>query len=1080
MSLKEMVEQVEKKTSFTFIFNTSVDLNQLIKANFKNESVDNVLKKAFDGRGISYEIVGSQIILKNVNAAPTSTTPAKPVKGVVKDEQGEPLIGATVKIVGTTTATLTDIDGAFTINVPVGSSLEVSYVSYTPQVVKITNQSSLDFVLSSSTKALDEVVVIGYGIQKKINLTGAVGVITSEDLQKRPITNISTGLQGLVPGMTVVGNANGGLPGQSSATIRVRGIGTIANSNPLVLIDGVEGDMNIINPNDVENISVLKDAASASIYGNRAANGVILITTKSIKGKDAKPQINFNGYIGFQKPTKMPEMADAATYIEWEMEANRNAGTNSAYNQGNIETVLSGSDPNYFANTDWVDALFRSSAPQQNYNVSINGKSNNMGYLISYGFLNQEGLLVGDAAKTKRHNIRLKLNTRVADFIDLDANIGYIDRNYAAPTGTLGSGEGAIYNAIRTNPLTPVRFTDGKWGYGGGQSNMVAVLNEGGSMVFESQEFTGNFAAKVDLLKGWTASANYTMRKSNSLREYLWKTIKYYYPETEDYWYATTPTNAYQNTDYTNLQQTIFAQTDYNLKIKDHSFHVMAGFQQEWNTSTTFNGRRDSLITEINPVLDFGSTKLQSTAGGGDQWAMRSGFGRINYNFKERYLFEANLRYDLTSRFIKKNRGGWFPSFSGAWRASEEEFLKNKFTWLDQLKIRASWGILGNQYSTSNNYPYISTIKTPSEKVTIGTVANDVYTEDYIGNPNLVWEKSYHNNIGLDVSVLNTRLNFTGDYYIRTTKGVVIAKYYPNQIGFGQINENAGSVENKGWEVQVSWNDKIGKDFHYGASFLLSDVKNKITEFSDPQNGAYYTKRVGHPIDALYGLVADGLAMPWDFEYYDTTTGKYKNPLFPVLPGDKELVQPGDVKFKDLDESGDIDLDKDRKVVGNQIPRYTFSFKGNLNYKGIDFSFLLQGVGKRDGYIIGPDRQAFTDQSTFPQKFHEGRYQASNPNPNAIYPRFIYNSNINSKNFSTFWMENAAYVRLKNVQLGYSLPQNIINPLRLSQCRFYVSADNLFTFTDFFSSCDPESAVQSGGNYPQVKTFVFGINFTLK
>lgn len=467
MSLKSLVEQIEQKTSYTFVFNTSVDLNQLVSANFRNENVIDILKKAFEGKGISYEFIGTQIILKNAAVSPpTQITQGRLIKGTVRDDAGEPLIGATVKILGTTTATLTDVDGAFTINVPLGSTLEFSYVSYNTVESKVTNNAPpIDIILSSKSQALDEVVIVGYGTQKKINLTGAVGVVTAEDIQKRPITNVSSGLQGLVPGLTIQGSANGGLPGQSNATIRVRGIGTIANTNPLVLIDGVEGDMNIINPNDIENISVLKDAASASIYGNRAANGVILITTKSVKGNEAKPQINFNGYIGFQQPTKLPEMADSPTYMRWDIEANRNVGTSPNFSEDDIQKVLTGSDPNYYANTDWVDALFRSSAPQQNYNISINGKGNNMGYLISYGYLDQEGLLTGNAATTTRHNIRLKLNTKVADLIDLDANIAYVDRKYSAPTGTLGIAEGAIYNAMRTSPLTPVRFTDGRWGY---------------------------------------------------------------------------------------------------------------------------------------------------------------------------------------------------------------------------------------------------------------------------------------------------------------------------------------------------------------------------------------------------------------------------------------------------------------------------------------------------------------------------------------------------------------------------------------------------------------------------------------
>lgn len=1080
MSLKGLIDQIEKKTAYTFIFNTSVNLDQRITADFRNENIPNILKKAFEHKSITYEVVGTQVILKsgsnNEVAAVQQTTP---IKGTVIDETGEPLIGATIKVAGTQTATLTDIDGKFTINAPQGSTIEVSYVSYESARVKISGNSPLNIMLASSSKALEEVIIVGYGVQKKINLTGAVGVVTSEDIAKRPITNVSTGLQGLVPGMSVTASANGGLPGQSNATIQIRGIGSRGNNDPLILIDGAVGDMNIINPNDIESISVLKDAASAAIYGNRAANGVILITTKNVKGKARAPRININTYWGTQKPIKLPKMADSPSFMAWENEALANVGGQQNYTEQDIQTAIAGTDPNYLANTDWIAATFLSSAPQYNMNVSIDGQAQNMGYLISYGYLDQDGLTVGKSTNTQRHNVRLKLNTTVAERFEITANMGYVDRNFTAPNASFALEGGSLYNAMRTRPTVPVRFTDGRWGYGGGQSNQVAYLTEGGHQNFSSQEFTGNFSLKVDLLKGWTATANYITRHSNSYRELLVKTIRFYYPETNDLWYTTNTPNSIENRDYSTLSQNLFFQSDYDLKIGNHSIHAMIGYQQEWEKSRQFNASRKNLITEKDPVLDFGTSDTQANSSSGQQWAMRSGFGRINYNFKERYLFEANLRYDLTSRFSKQNRAEWFPSFSAGWRVSEEEFMTPTKNWLDQLKLRASWGILGNQFSIdSDNYAYISRIGYVTVPA-IGTIPNDGYAETYIGTPNLLWEMIYTTNIGVDLNLLKNKLAISGDYYVKNTKRMIYEREAPAVVGYdGNLQENGGKMQNKGWEIQIDWKDKFGKDFEYSAALSLADVRNKITEWDGFIVSGNTITRTGDENNALYGLVADGIAMPSDFEYYDPKSGKYINPKFPIMSGDAGLVQPGDIKYKDLNGDNQIDLDNDRKVVGSSIPRYTYSLKAGLAYKGVDFSFLIQGVGKVDGYITGPARHAFTDQSTYPQTFHEGRYQASNPNPNASYPRFTYNQSYNQR-FSTFWMEDASYLRMKNMQIGYTIPPTLTKKLRIDKCRFYASADNLFTISDYFSSADPERPIQGGGNYPQIKTFVFGVNLTL-
>lgn len=1005
------------------------------------------------------------------------------IRGRVTSQTGEPLPGVTIYIKNTQTGTVTDVNGTYYLSgAGEGATLVFSFVGMKTLEVQVGTQTTLDVVMEDETIGIGEVVAIGYGVQKKVNLTGSVSVVTSEEIASRPVTAVSTGLQGLLPGVTIVNST--GLPGQSTGSIRIRGLGTIGNSNPLVLIDGVEGNINILNPEDIESVSVLKDAASASIYGARGANGVVLVTTKSVKGKQAQPTINFNGYYGLQMPTSLPEMASAMDYITMDNEARANVGLPSNYPADATDRILNGTDPDYYNNSDWVNAIYRKSAPQQNYSVNVTGNNPLMGYYFSYSLLDQDGLTVGSATNSLRHNIRSKVNTRIANLLDVTANMGYTDRTYAMPSGGFASGSGAIYTAMRISPVIPTRFTDGRWGYGGGSANPIALLYDSGENNFRSQEFSGNFSGKVDLAKGWNATTTYSFIQSNSLREILSKTIHYYRPGTEDIWYSTNPTNKFENRDYSSIKQTLIAQSNYDRAFGKHEISAVAGFSQEWYTEKNFTAERINLTTEFNPSLVFGAQEGMSNGASAATWAIRSGFGRMSYNFDERYLLEANLRYDLSSRFYKTKRAGLFPSFSAGWRISEEAFFENLRDVITNLKLRGSWGVLGNQYVGSSDYPYMAVVGTVSAP-NIGTDANVGYTQTSLPNPALHWETIHMTNLGLDMSI-SKKLTLTADWFVKNTNDILLRLTYPGVLGMSPTEENVGSVQNKGWEVDLRWQDKAGSDFHYATTFILSDVKNKITDFGglQPSIGTYTIRRVGDPIDAFYGLVADGLAMPWDFERYDPVAKRYVGPKFPIMDADAGLVQPGDVKYKDLDgpegqPDGKISLDNDRKVIGSAIPRYTFSFKGEAAYRGLDFSLYLQGVGKSDGYITGAGRHTFIDQSAYPQMVHMERWTAANPDPEAAYPRFTANYSYNQR-FSTFWLENASYLRLKNVQLGYTFGKDLLQKYKIDRFRVYCSGDNLLTLSDFFYAYDPESPVTSGGFYPQVKTVIFGFNITFK
>lgn len=1089
--LSSIFNAIEAQTDLKFFFSADViDTNQKKNIQVSNTNLSKVLDLLFNSSDITWKISDKQILLynkKTAAAVPVASGQNTTIKGMVIDVAGEPLTGVNIRERGTTNGAITDIDGAFTIKVTNSNSvLDFSYIGYTSKAITVGKNTTHKVVLNEDFKAINEVVVVGYGTAKKVNLTGAVAVASAEDIKARPITSVSNGLQGLLPGVTVVNST--GLPGQSNATIRVRGLGTIGSSSPLVLIDGVEGNINLLNPEDIESASVLKDAASASIYGARGANGVILITTKNVSGKESKPQINFNGYYGIQTPTRLPEMVSAADYIRMDMEATKNVGKPANFTQSHLDKVLNGSDPDYFNDTNWIDALFKKSAPQQNYSLDVSGKSPLMGYYVSYSYLDQDGLTVGNSTKSARHNIRTKLNTTIAKIVDITANFGYTTRTFTTPSGGFDGGGGPIYSAMTISPIIPVKFTDGKWGYGGGSANPVALLHDSGTNLFKSQEVNANFVGKINILQGWSATATYSFIQSNSLREILSRTINYYRPGTDDIWYSTNPTNKYENRDYTSLKQTLIVQSNFERKFGKHTLAAVAGFSQEWLTDKNFTGERTNLLTEKNPSLDFGSKDTQTNGSSAASWAIRSGFGRINYNFDERYLLEANLRYDLTSRFFKENRGGVFPSFSGAWRLSEEAFIKDNTAFFDNLKIRGSWGILGNQYVGSNEYPYLAIIGSVSNIPHFGVTASDGYTQTSMPNPDLTWETINMTNIGLDMAFLNNRLNLSADFFVKDTKDILLKLSYPGILGLAPTEQNAGKVRNTGWELDLRWADRVGKEFNYSVGFNLADVRNKITDFGglpyQITNSGHSIRRVGDPIDAFYGFVSQGFATPEDFESYNPSTGRYETPKFPVLVDDMKEVQPGDIILKDISgpdgvPDGKIDANYDREVIGSNIPRYTYSVKGDMGWKGFDFSFMIQGVGKANGLITGNGRHAFTTQSVYPQKVHQDRWTFENPNPDAAYPRLTYDKQYNQR-FSTFWLEDASYLRLKNIQLGYSFSQSWMKKLNLEKLRLYCSADNLLTLSDFFYAYDPETPLTSGGFYPQVKTFVFGFNLTFK
>lgn len=986
------------------------------------------------------------------------------VSGRVLDEDGLPIPGVTVSEDGTSNGTVTDMDGEFEFSVTdnENTTLIFSFLGFQTQEITLNGQTEFEIVLEESSEGLNEVVVVGYGTQKKANLTGAVSQVDSETLEDRPITNVSSGLQGSMAGVTVTGAS--GAPGNNSGDIRIRGIGTWGNASPLIVIDGVPGgNLDILNPSDIESISVLKDAASSSIYGVRGANGVIVVTTKS--GKGGEPTLSYNTYYGMQRPTAIPEKLGSPEYMELLNESQINVGRNPTYSEEEIQIARDGSDPNYYANTNWVNEVYKDYAPQESHNLSVNGGEENLNYYLSYGLLKEGGLVVGDKFEAKRHNIRAKVSTTLLDRIELNTNLGYIDRNY---TGS-SQGFAPLYQALTVRPLVPVRNTNGGWGYIGGSSNPVATAYEAGTNDFTSEEFTANVDAAIRIFEGFKIRGRYGLVKYNSRRNVFDRTVNYYDADTGNLvWQINNPSQI-TTSSYKGTYQTFVGTAEFDRTFaEDHSVQALLGVSQEETINDDLSASRTDVASTSVGHINLG-TDNQRNSGGNAQNALQSVFGRLNYAFKDKYLAEANFRYDGSSRFAKDVRWNLFSSASLGWVFTEEEFLENDI--LDFGKIRASYGTQGNDRIA--DWAFMDVLG-PVKTMPIGNAVTIGYRQTAVGNELLTWESAEKLNVGLDLSFLDNRLNITADYFENNTNNILLRLPIPDVFGGPAYPyQNAGSVENTGLELELGWRDQI-KEFNYDLNFNISDVRNEVTDLggTEPTIGDRI-RRVGEPLDAFYGLVADRIAQESDFTY-DAGSDTY-TPNFPYIQGDP--VQPGDLIYKDLNGDGEVDLVNDRKVIGSHIPRYTYGFRGDFDYKNFDLSIFIQGVGKVNGLLTGTARHALISESAIPQAVHLDRWTPENTN--ASYPRLTYQQSYNQR-LSTNWLEDASYIRLKNVQVGYTLPENFTSRFRVDRLRAYVSGENLLTFTDYFDGYDPESPVSSGSFYPQIRTFTVGLNINLK
>lgn len=1019
--------------------------------------------------------------------------------GVVTDTTGETVIGASVVVKGTTNGTITGLDGDFSLSgVTKGSILVVSFVGYQNTEVKWNGQP-LTIVLKEDTKVLDEVVVVGYGTQKKANLSGAVAAVDGKVLQDRPITNIGQGLQGVVPNLNITMN-NGGAPGATSS-FNIRGNTSLNGGSPLVLVDNVQMDANLVDPDDIESISVLKDAASASIYGARAAYGVILITTKKGKKSD-KPTVSLSATGYWQSPALTFHNVNSMQYLTMMDEAYQNDGGSGHYFKSQVyqyaedyfngkydspvffDTAYDTYKYGYCGNTDWWDELYKTSFSQI-YTANISGGNDRTTYYASVSMNDQGGILKAGDDKYNKYNANVNISSNITKWLNVSAKIAHTYTDELHPTGGTTAMNSTAYSGLSSysgmmkgdlSPLMPVKHPDGHYAGQGSYTNPVAIMEQGGNAQYKQNDLWMTGAVKITPIKGLVINADYTWNfYGKSSNQHVQNFYDYTaVPGTENYYPWTNPSSVTvtNNDDYYNAFNA-FAEYTFSLKEK-HNFKVMVGYNQENKHKKYHYAGRKNLIDSSNPSLNLAYGDMAMN-GSETHWSVNGFFARINYDYKGKYLLELNGRYDGSSKFPHGDRYAFFPSASVAWRVSEEKFWEPIRGWFDNFKLRASYGSLGNQAldeSRYGNFPYLATygINTKYGALLNGTRPVAVSVPGLV-SASFTWETVNQIDFGFDASFFGGRLNTSFDWYRRNTKDMLTAgQALPAVLGTSVPQENAADMKTVGWEVSLEWNDRLSNGFGYHIKGVLSDYQASITKFSNPTKllGTHY---VGEKLNEIWGYVSNGL-----FQSDEDAKAADQSYLSGGSWG------AGDVKYEDLNNDGKIDIGKntlddsgDRKIIGNSTPRYSYGITAGFDYKGFDFEMFWQGIGKRDYWLGGSQFWGYTDEWCTPLTSSLDYW--TEDNRDAYFPRLHhYGVNGGNHQVSTRYLQNAAYLRLKNVVLGYTIPRSITEKVKISRLRVFVQGENLLTFTPLIDSYDPETL--NNMTYPINKKISVGLNLT--
>lgn len=973
---------------------------------------------------------------------------------VVSSENGESLPGVNVLIKGTTTGTVTDINGDYSITADGSATLVFSFIGFESQEIGVGGRSNIDVQMEAGASELDEVVVVGYGTQKKVNLTGSVSTIEAKELQTRPVASLEESLQGQVAGLKVVRTS--GRPGDQGISVDIRGTSTFTSNPVLTLVDGIPSSLDRVNPNDIESISVLKDAASAAIYGSRAAGGVILVTTK--KGKSGKPRISYTGTVGVQSPTRFPDKVTALQHAVISNEARANDGNSPKYSDEEIAR---------FSAADWVDHNWEdymlNNALMTDHNLSVSGGSETHTYYLSMGYLYQDGIVIN--TDYERMNLQFNQNIQLSKKLNASAKIGYIP---STTTGPASSYLSHMLAFVAAQPQTDaIKSADGHWlQASSGLDNPIAQGSEdGGQEVLKSSRISGNLSLDYDILPQFTITGTYGFQR-NQGRDRNYRKILTQYEQNDPEVIASQSVDNYLDiNNFSDTYQNISAIGRYTLAGGKHDLTLLGGMTAEWfEQENDFASNRDFLTDDIY-TLNAGSTDPINWGidGGASDWSLASVISRATYSYDKKYLFEAAARYDGSSRFAEGHKWGFFPSASVGWILSQESFLKNS-DMFSFLKLRGSWGQVGNQ--NVGFYPFANTLV--QSTYYFGGLPHRGVATGGAPNPSLTWETKESINLGIDGTIFKDLLDFSIDLFKEKTSDILLQLPLPTTYGQPEPVQNVGRVDNRGWEVALKHTNTLGA-LTYSVSFQVSDAVNKVIDMGgvSPLISGNTITEEGHPMNEWYGLEADGYFQSQE----EVDNAPFQNPK----------TSAGDIRFVDHGGDPDVINSDDRIRLGRSDSRYPYGIRLNLNYKGFDLTLFGQGVMSHKVWSNGWTANNF-DRENSTLFTHQLDYWTPE-NRDARYPKVRMGSGaadngINDQ-FSSFWLEDASYFRLKNIEIGYSLPQALLDRLQIQQARFFVSGENLLTITDYLGY-DPEIPSGTGSRlvesrYPLAKVLNVGL-----
>ena len=1107
--LVEVIDKVEQQSGYSFIYARQiVDEHRKLSIDVRNASIGTVLEKMFGGTDIVWTIDRMQIVLSVKNSSAPAKSGARKISGMVTDVvTASPLEGVAVYVSGSKTGVITDSDGRWSVMAADGSELVFNCLGYVTQTKSVTpGVSVIDVSLVENHVSLDETVVVGFATQKKVNLTGSVATVSAKAIESVPVSNAVQALQGQVPGLTIT-QTNGQLDTRPS--INIRGLTTIgqgSSGDVLVLIDGVEGDLNTINPQDIDNISVLKDAAASSIYGSRAPFGVILVTTK--QGVEGHAVINYNNSFRFNTAVNMPTEMDSYTWALYFNEASNNAGWGDVvgaeqmqriqdYMAGRISynTVPDGvkwSSGYELANDnlDYYKVFYKDVTFSQEHNLSVSGGSSKVNYYVSGNYLKDNGKMNYGGDGVARWNLFGKFEAQVTPWMKVSFNSRFVRNNYHRPSRMNDDWFREI--GRQSWPVSPLYDPNGNL-----YNDHALGLRDGGQSRFETSVSTTQAGITITPLKGWRIIADGNWKMTQDYAHQDWRTYQQLAVDgvsVGNRWYANNVTESSSKTDYYNLN----AYTDYEMQFESgHYFKVMAGVQAEEARYRSIYARQYGVVVpSISSIdtasgLDENGKKVAPEVGGGYAgWSTMGVFGRINYNYMERYLFEANLRTDGSSRFRRTGRWGVFPSVSAGWNIAKEDFFRTASAYVSTLKLRASYGTLGNQ-NTSSWYPTYQTMGyafSAGQWLINGEKPNISWAPGLISS-SLTWERIRSTDVGLDFGAFGNRLTMSFDWFMRDTDGMVgPADELPTILGTNVPVTNNTNLRTKGFDFEIMWKDRLRCGLNYSAKFLLSDAQGTITKYSNPSGtlNSYYE---GMKWGEFWGYETVGIAR---------TDAEMEYHLATMPEGGQDNLgsdwKAGDIMYADINGDGKIDSGEytlknhgDLKVIGNTTPRYNFAFDFNFEWKGLDLRIFLQGVGRRQyiqtsRYFFGAtsDRWQSMGLTAHEDYFRDDPNHPLGLNLDAYYPRPVWGTDKNRQR-QTRWVQDASYMRLKNLQLGYSLPKKWVNAVKLAGVRVYFSGENLLTFTKMTKIFDPETigGVDLGNVYPLSRTYSFGVSITL-